>query len=181
MKNILIILADGFEEVEALVPIDVLRRFSFNVIVSGLDKKEITSTHNIKILCDDILDNQKNNEFDCVVLPGGMPGTLNLGNSKDVCDLVIRHYENNKLVCAICAAPSIFEKLGLLENKKATSYPTFLNSDTTIKLDEKVVKDENIITSKGAGTAFDFAYKIAESLGSDVENLKASMMFKEGN
>ena len=178
MKNILVILADGFEEVEALVPIDVLRRCSFNVVVAGLSKQNVTSTHNINILWDDILDNQKNNDFDCVILPGGMPGTLNLGNSKDVCELLLRHYRNEKLVCAICAAPSVLEKLGLLKGRKATSYPSFLNDVETIKLNERVVKDGNIITSKGAGTAFDFAYEIASSLGVDVEHLKDNMMYK---
>lgn len=181
MKNILIILADGFEEVEALVPIDVLRRVNYNVVIAGLDKKEITSTHNIKILCDDILDNQKENMFDCVILPGGMPGTLNLKNSELVKNIILKHHKENKLIGAICAAPSILEGLGLLKDKKATSYPSFLNDENTNKLEDKVVKDENIITSRGAGTAFDFAYKILETLGGNVSALKDTMMFKESN
>lgn len=178
MKNILVLLADGFEEVEALVPIDVLRRAGFNVVVCGLDNQQIKSTHNINILCDTTLE-KIDSVFDCIILPGGMPGTTNLGSSKEVCNLVVKHTSENKLVCAICAAPSILEKLGLLKGKKATSYPSFLNDNETIKVNERVVVDGNIITSKGAGTAFDFAYSIVEKLGVNPKELKISMMFEE--
>lgn len=179
MKRILVILADGFEEVEALVPIDVLRRVNYQVVIAGLDKKEITSTHNIALLCDDILDNQKNGLFDCIILPGGMPGTLNLKNSETVRNIILKHHNQNKLIGAICAAPSILEELGLLKGKHATSYPSFLNDENTIILEDRVVIDENIITSRGAGTAFDFAYKILETLGGNAKELKNTMMYQE--
>lgn len=178
MKNILIFLADGFEEVEALVPIDVLRRANFNVVLCGLNKKEVISTHNIKIVCDKVINEIENDIFDCVILPGGMPGTLNLKNDERVCNIVLKHYELNKLVCAICAAPSILEYLGLLKNKQATSYPTFLKDNETIIVDERVVVSNNIITSKGAGTAFDFAYAILEKLNVNSFELKKSMMYE---
>ena len=178
MKNIVIFLADGFEEVEALVPIDVLRRANFNVLLCGLDKKEVTSTHNIKIYCDVVVNDIKDNIFDCIILPGGMPGTLNLKNDERVCDIVLKHYELNKLVCAICAAPSILEHLGLLKNKKAISYPGFLSNKETLVIDKRVVVDENIITSKGAGTAFDFAYTILEKLNINSRELKKTMMYE---
>lgn len=178
MKQIVIVLANGFEEVEALVPTDVLRRAGFNVVLVGLDNKEVVSAHNVKIICDDILSDKYLN-FDCIILPGGMPGTINLKNSELLNNVIKSFNLSNKLICAICAAPSIFESLGLLKGKRATSYPGFLNELDTIKCEDNVVVDNNIITSRGAGTAFDFAFAIAGSLGSNVEKLKKVMIYEE--
>ncbi len=178
MKKILVLLADGFEEIEAIVPIDVLKRAGFNVVLCGINEKKAVGAHNVNITCDITLDSVDCN-YDCIILPGGMPGTNNLSNCKCVCELIKKQATDNKLVCAICAAPSILEKLGLLKNRKATSYPNFLNDNETIKINEKVVIDGNIITSQGAGTAFDFAYAIVEKMGLDSQKLKKTMMFEE--
>jgi len=161
--KVLIILADGFEEIEAVAPIDLLKRAGIEVIMAGLGKKEVCGSHGIKIVADEIFD-KSNENFDAVILPGG-PGHQNLMNDDDVLELVKNFYKSDKLCCAICAAPKIFDKAGILANKNYTCFPS---SQKEIKsgnyIDEDFVADGNVVTSKAAGTAVDFAFAVIKKL-----------------
>ena len=163
---IFVFLADGFEEIEALATVDYLRRCELDVVTVGIGSQEICGAHNIYVLAD-ISDLEISTEvdFDAIVLPGGMPGTLNLEKSKTVSEFIDKAIADNKLVCAICAAPSILGHKGLLDGKRATCFPGFEtqlgNAEFTGNSAEK---DGNIITGKGAGAVFDFAYLIGEEL-----------------
>ena len=159
-------LANGFEEVEALATLDVLRRAEINVLTVGVGSEIINGSHNIPVipdkLCSEIVLNDK---VDAIILPGGMPGTLNLEKDETVNSAIDFAIDNEKLICAICAAPSILGHKGLLEGKKATCFPGFeselFGAETS---DEFVIKDGNIITSKGMGCAIEFGLKIVEAL-----------------
>lgn len=159
-------LADGFEECEALAPLDILRRGGIEVKTVGVGKEYITGSHGITVKAD-ILDSQVilDGTLQSVILPGGMPGTNNLENNETVKRAVTFANENKKLVCAICAAPKILGGMGLLMGKNATCFPGFENDLIGAKLSsEFVVQDGNIITAKGVGVAFEFGFKILENL-----------------
>ncbi len=165
MKKAIIFLADGAEEVEALAPLDMLRRAGVDVTLAGVGKKEIVCSHGVKITADACLCDAVDGEYDMVVLPGGGVGTENLGKSAEVEALVRREYENGKIIAAICAAPSVLGGYGLLKGKSATCYPGFEEKLTGALLSKaKVVRDGNIITSRGAGTAMEFAFELVEAL-----------------
>ncbi len=161
----LLILADGHEEIEAITPIDMLRRAGIDVTVAGLEKKEITGAHGIKTVTDIVLKDYKET-FDALILPGGMPGTINLMKSEQVLNLVKETTKSSTMLCAaICAAPRVLSKAGILKNKKFTCYPGVEEQIPEGKhTPEKVVIDENIITSRGVGTAIDFSLAIVEFL-----------------
>ena len=165
-KKVLVILADGFEEIEAITPVDVLRRAGLEVTLAGLSGKMITGAHGIKFQADITLDEYKD-QPDAVVLPGGMPGAKNLGESKKVSEIVKRMNQQKKIVGAICAAPAlILAPAGILDGKKATCYPGFENnfSSSVEFSNERVVVDGNIITSRGPGSALEFALELVELL-----------------
>lgn len=165
-----IFLADGFEEVEALTPWDILKRAGVNVtLVSVSGKSTVTGAHGLEVKADasDVPD------ADLYVLPGGMPGTLNLASSKKVTDAVVEAYGKNKFIGAICAAPSVLGGLGILKNKRAVCFPGFEEKLTGyVKIDSKVVRDGNVITAKGMGVAQEFALALTEALF-DAEKAKA--------
>ena len=159
-------LADGFEECEALAPLDILRRGGITVKTVGISNQFVTGAHGITVKADipekDIILNE---ELDAVILPGGMPGTTNLENSNTVRNVVSFANANNKLICAICAAPKILGGMDLLKGKNATCFPGFEKDLTKALLSQKnVVKDGNIITAKGAGVAFNFGFEILKTL-----------------
>lgn len=159
-------LADGFEEIEALAVVDILRRANIEIhTVSINEDNNVTGAHDIKILSDKCLKCANLDKYEGYILPGGMPGTTNLQNNETVTNTIITANKNGKIIAAICAAPSVFGTLGLLNNKKAISYPGFESKliGATIT-NERVVVDGNIITSKGAGTAHDFAFEIVKIL-----------------
>ncbi len=159
-------LADGFEECEALVPLDILRRGGIEVKTVGIGNQFITGTHSITVKAD-ITDDTINldGDFHGIILPGGMPGTNNLQKNQIVDKALRVAKENNKLICAICAAPKILGNMGMLRNKNATCFPGFEEDLIGAKLSNNfVVKDENIITAKGAGVAYEFGFKILEAL-----------------
>lgn len=158
--------ADGFEEAEALLPVDVIRRAELEVVTVGIGSCIIKGSHGIRIMTDtDDAQIAMDDSVDMIVLPGGMPGTLNLEKNSTVQSAIDYCIENNKLIGAICAAPSILGRRNLLEGKKATCFPGFeqflLGAEYT---DESVVRDGNIITAKGAGVATQFALKLVEAL-----------------
>lgn len=163
---IYIFLAEGFEEIEALTPVDVLRRAGLETkTVAVGESKTVRGAHGIEIVAD-MLENELDTDIpEAVILPGGMPGTLNLEESPVVIDTLLRAIANNSLVCAICAAPSILGICGYLKHKNATCYPGFEEylDGATFK-DERVIRDGNIITAKGMGCAAEFALCIVEAL-----------------
>lgn len=163
----LILLANGFEEIEAITIIDVLRRAEINVIIAGLDQKVITGAHGIKVDTDLKIEDF-HEETDVIILPGGQPGSDHLAESDLVKSLIQKYHKNNKIVAAICAAPAVvLSPTGILDGKAATCYPGFeekFSPNVNIQINELVVQDQNIITSKGPGTAFAFAYTLVEAL-----------------
>ena len=163
---IYVLLADGFEEIEAIAPIDVMRRGGLNVATAGVGKKDITGSHSITITADMSVDEINTEDVEGIILPGGMPGTLNLQKNEKVIELVRYCYENEILLAAICAAPKVFGVLGLLSGVKATCYPGFEAKLVGAVCKRKdVVSDKNFITAKGAGVTQNFAEAIADKLG----------------
>ncbi len=159
---IYIFLANGFEEVEALATVDVLRRADLKVKIVGVGSDVITGAHGISTVCDAVDSGlTPGDDIEAVILPGGMPGTLNLERSAKVNAFVDYAYENQKLVCAICAAPSILGHKGMLKGKKAVCFPGFESELEGAELsDSFVVTDGNIITAKGMGSAVKFGIAI---------------------
>ena len=165
MKNVLIVLANGFEEVEALTAIDLLRRAGVNVTIAGLDRDFVTGAHDIAVKCDSYYQDVEENKYDCLVLPGGQPGTNNLKTNSSVISWVQSFAQSHRTIAAICAAPTILQEAGILKGKKVTSFPSEKQKFTeSIFSEEAVVQDGNIITSRGVGTAIQFALKIVEKL-----------------
>jgi len=166
MKNAVVFLSDGFEEVEALTQVDLLRRAGINAkTVSITDDKNVRGTHNINVLCDEIFENIDFENTDAIILPGGMPGTKNLNEHCGLKEKINEFYKNGKIVAAICAAPMIFGQMGILNGRKACCYPSFETylegADVNF---ENVNCDGNVITSRGVGTAIEFAGKLIEVL-----------------
>ena len=172
-------LADGFEEIEALATIDILRRADIPVTTVGVGGDMIRGTHDIKVQADMHIDDFEIDEnITGVILPGGMPGVKNLYAEERVRDAVSFCVSRNLYVCAICAAPSILGRMGVLMDKRATCYPGFEDELLNAKVSaDKVVVDGKIITAKGAGVALDFGFKIVEQLEGEVkaERIAASM------
>lgn len=162
-----VFLADGFEEIEALAPIDILRRASKPVTVVGVTGKTVTGAHGIKVTADVTIDEASREDIDMIVLPGGLPGADNLQNSPEVCEYIALANDKGAYIAAICAAPKILGALGLLKGKEAICYPGFENElKGAVISDKKVVCDGNIITAAGMGVAVDFALKLVELLAS---------------
>ena len=160
-------LADGFEEIEALATIDILRRADIKIITVGINGKQITGAHDI-IVTADIEQNEINSNdtrFDAIILPGGGIGTENLRSSDFVDKMIDKAMNDNKYICAICAAPSILGVKGLLKDKEAICFPGFEKYLTSaIISDKKVVCDGKIITAKSANYAIDFALMITKKI-----------------
>lgn len=161
-----IFLAEGFEEIEALATVDVLRRGGIDVkTVSVTGKFDVEGAHGITILTDILFEDTDFHGVDILILPGGMPGTRNLEKHSGLIDLIKRFHKDNKWIAAICAAPKILGKLGLLKGQVATCYPGFEKDlEGAILSDESVVLSSQFITSRGAGTAVLFGLKIVELL-----------------
>ncbi len=178
-----VFLCDGFEELEALAPVDILRRGGIKVLTVGVNSKIVLGSHKIPVVCDcEISDISATDEIEAVVLPGGMPGTTNLKNSREVNNFIDFANTHNKLVCAICAAPSILGHKGLLKGKNATCFTGFEKDllGAFVK-NTPTVKDGNIITAFGAGAAFEFGFEILSALKdkNTAEDLRKSMRFGE--
>ena len=166
MKQVCVFLADGFEEVEALTAVDLLRRARIYVdTVSITDDYKVHGAHGINVQTEDLFDEVDFNEFDMIVLPGGMPGTTNLMQHSGVRKVVTAFAQAGKPVAAICAAPMILEDLGLLQGKKATCYPACEeNLKSAVLTGAPVTVDGNLITSRGVGTAISFALELISVL-----------------
>lgn len=157
--------ATGYEEVEALSVVDILRRGHVEVIMVGVDGQTVMSSHNVSINMDKQIDEVDHNEIDMIVLPGGLPGVQNLLANESVKKHLKEFKEQEKWLAAICAAPSILGQLGLLEGERATCYPSFekylVGCEHT---SARVEVSHKIVTGKGAGAALDFGYKLLELL-----------------
>lgn len=167
MASVLIPLAQGCEELEAVTIIDLLRRAGIDVVSAGLDTSPVTASRGVKLIPDTTLDEALKRDFDMVVLPGGMPGAKNLEEDQRVRDLLVKMANSEKFTAAICAAPRVLASAGLLDGRQATSYPGFLDKmkvpGMTYRTDP-VAQDGRIITSRGPGTAMDFALALIEAL-----------------
>ena len=179
-KKALVLLAEGFEEIEAVTVIDILRRAGIDVTACGLVGKEVIGAHGLKVVPDSTLDGF-NQEIDAIVLPGGMPGAENLAKSDAVKRLIKKMDAEKKLIAAICASPAlVLAPAGVLDEKRATCYPGMEEnfSRKTNFSEDKVVVDGNIITSRAPATALIFSLAIAERLaGKKVsERLKKNIL-----
>ncbi len=158
--------ADGFEEVEAIATLDVIRRAGIAIESIGIGANNITGAHNIRVICDKTENDISFNEsVNGIILPGGMPGTTNLLNNETVSSFIDLCHLNKKLICAICAAPMILGRKGLLKGKEAICFPGFESELVgAVISDSFVCRDENIITSKGMGSAINFGLEIVAAL-----------------
>lgn len=176
---IYVFLANGFEEIEALAPIDCLRRAGRQVVTVGIGGKVIQGAHQIPVTAD-ITEGEVvfDKNIEMIVLPGGMPGTLNLGQSETVQKALQFCAEQDKWIAAICAAPSVLGRAGLLKGKKATVYPGFEREMGEAKVShDTLCADGKIITAKGAGVALEFGLKLVECLlGKEVRKSLAEKM-----
>ena len=180
MRSVYVFFADGFEEVEGLTAVDLLRRAGVDVkMVSIMGRLQITGAHNISVNTDILIEDIKE-EADMLVLPGGMPGTNYLREHEGLAELLKKQYKAGKWVAAICAAPSVLGGLGFLKDKKATSYPGCLEGILVGEYSEEaVVVDDNVITSRGVGTAIAFALSLIEVLAGKEksEEVAASIIY----
>ena len=164
---IYLMLADGFEITEALTTVDVLRRAKLDVKTVGVYSETVTSSCNIKVTADITPNEVELNNMDCVILPGGLDGTHNLDASDFVHSVLDYAIAHDKYICAICAAPSILGKRGILDGKNATCYPGFeINPEKVNYTGEAAVCTDKVITGKGAGCTIQFGLLIAEKLSS---------------
>ncbi len=168
MKKVVVFLADGFEEVEGLTVVDLLRRAGAVVeTVSVMGKLQIDGAHGIQVEADELFEKAFFDDAELLVLPGGMPGTKYLAGYKPLTELLTEFYDDGRKIAAICAAPSVFSGLGFLKGRRATAYPSFMDvieRDGAITSTDSVVVDGNVTTSRGLGTAVDFALSIITQL-----------------
>lgn len=182
MAKAIVVLAEGFEEIEAVTPIDVLRRAGVEVVTAGLTGRKVTGAHGITLEADTTVAHAPA-DADAVILPGGLPGAEHLGKSEAVAALVKRTAERGKTVAAICAAPALaLARTGLLDGKRATCYPGFEKhfSSKTTRSDERVVVDGHLTTSRGPGTALEFSLALAAQLAGPAKarQLEEGMLVK---
>lgn len=166
-KTIAVLLAEGFEEIEAVVPIDVLRRLDVKVLTAAVGDKP-AGAHGLAFKTDCSIYDLNLDELDGVILPGGLPGATNLMDSPEVISLVKHLNSAGKVVAAICAAPIVLAKTGIMEGKTCTGYPMAMVKDSLANANytaEKAESDGNIVTGKGPGAAFDFSLEVAKALG----------------
>ena len=181
MSKLYIFLADGFEEIEGLTVVDILRRAGVEVTtVSIMGKKTIVGAHKITLEADEVFEDCNFSDGDMFVLPGGMPGTLHLGEHQYLAELLKKADHEKKGIAAICAAPSVLGDLGLLKGKKATCYPGFEDKlkGAEVVFDQ-VVRDGNVTTSRGMGTAIPFALDLVSQLVSEekAQELKTGIIY----
>ncbi|KAK8813240.1 hypothetical protein WA158_002832 [Blastocystis sp. Blastoise] len=170
-NKILVAIANGSEELESIAIIDVLRRASLDVVVASVEStKRVVMSKSVPITADHLLADVSNDDYDAIVLPGGMPGAENLSNCSLLINMLKQQKESGKWICAICASPAVvFQTHGLIDDVKATAYPGFQKKLSNPVSSEKVVVDKNVITSQGPGTAIDFALEIVHQIaGSSV-------------
>ena len=186
MKKVYVFLAEGFEEMEAVTPVDLLRRVNPGAVevklVSITGDKAVTGAHGVTYQAD-LLFEEIEDDADMLVLPGGMPGTLNLQAHTGLAELLIKQYDARKWVAAICAAPMVLGALGITMGRNATIYPGMEEHLVgAFPSTDEVVVDGNVITSRAPGTAIPFALKLIEVLVSEsyAEHVKKEIVFQQG-
>jgi 4-methyl-5(b-hydroxyethyl)-thiazole monophosphate biosynthesis len=179
-KRICVLLAQGFEETEAVAVIDVLRRAELDVVLIGLDKHLVRGSHGIVIEADQLLANASLLEWDLIYLPGGLPGAHFLRDNEHVQNLLRTQHASGRLVAAICAAPLALEKAGLLRGRRVTSHPSVRDQLVSVReyRQDRVVIDDNVITSRGAGTALELGFALVALLDGreSAERIRESMV-----
>jgi 4-methyl-5(b-hydroxyethyl)-thiazole monophosphate biosynthesis len=175
-----VLFADGFEEIEAVTPVDVLKRAGVDVVMAGVDNMEVCGSHDIQFKMDCLLEDLFADELDMLILPGGLPGAHNLRDNDSVIQLINDVHSLGRFVAAICAAPVALERAGVLEGIKVTSHPS--KEDEITSCDEytgsRVEVDGNIITARGAGCSLEFSFALLNALGlkDKAEELKKAMI-----
>ena len=167
MAHVLVPLAQGCEELEAVTITDLLTRAGIHVVTAGLDDEPVTASRGMRLIPDMNLDQALQQDYDMIVLPGGLPGADHLNHDARIQTLIKKMAAENKYTAAICAAPKVFAAAGLLNHRKATSYPGSIDPNKIDGLDyrdETVVVDGKLVTSRGPGTAMDFALTLIELL-----------------
>ena len=177
-----ILMADGCEEIEGLTAVDILRRAGLEIVTISMNKTDsVTGSHNITFQTDAIFEQVNLDEFDAIILPGGMPGTVKLGEHAGVTKAIQAFASAGKLVAAICAAPTLLGAAGILQGKRAVCHPGFEDKLTGAQVSfEPVMTDGNIITSRGMGTAIEFALAIVQYLKDEdtVDDLKQKLVYQ---
>jgi len=181
MSKIGIFMADGCEEIEGLTVVDIVRRAKMDItMISVNGKREVTSSHGVTFLADAVAEEVDYGALDGIVLPGGMPGTRYLGECRPLTELLLQFFREGRKVAAICAAPSVLGGLGILEGKKAACYPGFEDKlkGAEVVFDQ-VVRDGNVTTSRGMGTAIPFALDLVSQLVSEekAQELKTGIIY----
>lgn len=175
-KRVMVLLAPGFEEIEAVSVIDILRRAKVNVqICSTTEKEYVTGAHNITVKSDVRLDfiDIYNDIYDLIYLPGGVPGVNNLAENESVIELLKKYDEDGTYIGAICAAPWVLDQAGILSGHEVTSFPTYKDKISPESYQDKVfVASGNILTGRGAGTSMEMGFRILETLGLEEESKK---------
>lgn len=180
MAHIVVFFAEGFEEIEGLATVDILRRAGHLVEMVGIQGKEVTGSHEIKVHMDDDLSTYYWRDVDALVLPGGLPGATNLRDSQLLIDKLQEASNNGKLIAALCAAPIVLYRAGLLKGKHFTCYPGVQQEIHQGNYTGALVEvDGKLITGCGPAATFEFAYKIAEALGTDTAKLREGMQYQK--
>ena len=183
MKKIAVFLADGYEEIEALTVVDVVRRAGMKCDIISIEGELVRSAHDIYVKADKLFNEEELKEYDMIVFPGGLPGADNLAKNSKVIEIIKEFNNENKYIAAICASPAIvLEAAGIEKDRYITSYPgeRFENLlENANYVEELVVVDENIITSRGPATTLLFAYKIVDVLGGNSDVLKEGMLWNK--
>lgn len=178
MSKVAVILASGFEEIEALTVVDVLRRAAIECQMVGFDP-EVTGSHGITVKVDEIWSGSLDH-FDGIVLPGGMPGAANLRDHEGLIQSLKEAHEQGKSLAAICAAPIVLDRAGVLDEKHYTCYDGFEKEIVTGHyVKEAVVQDGHILTSRGPATALAFSYALVNHFGGDAAKLRAGMLYQD--
>ncbi len=181
MRRVIIFIADGFEEIEAISVIDILRRGNVQVDICSVTEKNIVKgSHNISVVSDLSKSVAKVQDYDACILPGGMPGAETLSNDLFVKEFFVEMCKAGKICCAICAAPMALYKFGLLHGKRCVSYPGFLDYQDVIRGEGMVQVDGNIITATGPAAAAEFGFVILKELGltKQANEIRKGMLFE---
>ncbi len=176
---IYLFLADGFEEIEALTPVDILRRGGKEVCtVSITDKLLVTGARGIPVMADKTITDIKPEQGEMFILPGGLPGADNLEACKPLCDMIVKANEQGKFVCAICAAPKILGKLGIVKGKKAICYPGYEDTlEGAVIADTGVAVDGNVVTANGMSSSLDFALTLLSLVSDKAEKIAKGILY----
>lgn len=179
MKKVAVLLANGFETIEALTVVDILRRAEVTCDTFALEELEVCTSHKIIVKADKHIDDSEIKNYDCIVLPGGMPGARNLKNDIRVIELIKYFNKKGKLICAICAAPIALAQAGITEGIDITCYPGFEKELGNCNYKEElVVNSNNIITAKGPAVCIDFAFEILNKIKPEkLEAIRSAMLF----